>query len=195
MSKKKKRDDSYFAAERRKKRKYLTIILPIIAAVIVAGVSAALLYKPAPVNAIDGLECGAMEATSWHHHSILHVFVDGKEQAVPARIGITSNPNTCYYWLHTHDTTGIIHMEAPKQLPFTLGQFLDVWKQTQPDTYKSVFDSVSNNNKPVTLYVNGQKVQEGNYRNYPMQIHDVIALVYGNPPTTIPKAGDFKGQP
>src|SRR5579884_3607120 len=103
----------------------MTIIIPIIAAVAVAGVAAALLYKPAPVNAIDGLECGAMEATAWHHHSILNLFVDGKQQVLPAQIGIVSNPSTCFYWLHVHDTTGIIHMEAPKQLPFTLGQFLD----------------------------------------------------------------------
>jgi hypothetical protein len=197
VSKKKRRDDSYFAAERRKKRKYMTIIIPIIAAVAVAGAAAALLYKPTPVNAIDGLECGAMEATAWHHHSILHVFVDGKEQVVPAQIGILGSASSpsCYYWLHTHDTTGIIHMEAPKQLPFTLGQFLDVWQQTQPGTYKSTFDSVSSSNKPVTLYVNGQKVQEGNYRDYQLQIHDIVSLVYGNPPTTIPKTGDFLGQP
>jgi hypothetical protein len=30
-------------------------------------------------------------------------------------------------WLHTHASDGIIHVEAPRQQTFTLGQFFAVW--------------------------------------------------------------------
>ena len=29
--------------------------------------------------------------------------------------------------MHTHASDGIIHMEAPKQMTFTLGEFFDIW--------------------------------------------------------------------
>jgi hypothetical protein len=29
--------------------------------------------------------------------------------------------------IHTHDTSGIVHIESPTVRPFTLGQFFDVW--------------------------------------------------------------------
>jgi hypothetical protein len=33
------------------------------------------------------------------------------------------------YWIHTHDSTGWIHVEAPRKIRATLGQFFDVWGQ------------------------------------------------------------------
>jgi hypothetical protein len=44
---------------------------------------------------------------------------------VPAGIGI--KPPDCIYWLHTHDISGIIHVESPDNRTFTLGQFFDIW--------------------------------------------------------------------
>jgi hypothetical protein len=29
--------------------------------------------------------------------------------------------------LHTHDTSGIIHVESPTVRSFTLGEFVDLW--------------------------------------------------------------------
>jgi hypothetical protein len=44
---------------------------------------------------------------------------------IPPQIGII--PDKCIYWLHTHDGTGIIHIESPIKRDFTLGQFFDIW--------------------------------------------------------------------
>jgi hypothetical protein len=51
-----------------------------------------------------------MEPSVFHIHSHLIILINGHYYAVPALIGITNN---CFYWLHTHDGTGIIHIESP----------------------------------------------------------------------------------
>ena len=55
---------------------------------------------------------------------------------VPAGVGIPGPQQVmdgfveggrCLYWLHTHDSTGVVHIESPVQRGYTLGQFFDVW--------------------------------------------------------------------
>ncbi len=181
----KKRDDSYFAADRRRKKKYMMIIVPIIIAVAAAGTAGALLYQPGQVMAISGVECHRTEQTTYHVHSHLDVFVDGQRQQVPANIGILSSPS-CLFWLHTHDTDGIIHVEAPQTRNFTLGQFLNIWNQTRDPN--GLFDSVSDKN--ATAYVNGDQFV-GNYRDIQLESRKQIVLAYGEPPAKIPEY-DFR---
>jgi len=185
---KKKRDDSYFAAGRRRNRKYMMIIIPIIIAVVAAAAAGAVLYQPAQAAAISGVECNRTEQLNYHIHAHLDVFVDGQRQQVPDRVGILSTPS-CLYWLHTHDTSGLIHIEAPQTREFTLGQIIDVWEQTRDSN--GLFDSVSGKN--ATAYVNGDPV-EGNYRDVQLESLDQIALVYGQPPEDIPADYDFDVQ-
>ncbi|MFL6320724.1 MAG: hypothetical protein ACJ72Q_09640 [Nitrososphaeraceae archaeon] len=63
----------------------------------------------------------------FHVHAHLNIFVNGQLMYIPPQIGII--PEKCIYWLHTHDETGIIHIESPIKTDFTLGQFLDLWKK------------------------------------------------------------------
>jgi hypothetical protein len=66
------------------------------------------------------------EGTALHIHAHLDVFVHGSRVVVPAGVGI--DPDGRFISpLHTHDTTGVIHVESPVVRPFTLGQFLGVW--------------------------------------------------------------------
>jgi hypothetical protein len=76
---------------------------------------------------IDGITCDKAEHFVSHIHTHLDIFINGKESVVPSNIGII--PDNCIYWLHTHDDTGIIHIESPDDRSFTLGQFFDVWRQ------------------------------------------------------------------
>src|SRR3989304_3495456 len=48
----------------------------------------------------------------------------GEPVPVPEATGIRDN---CIFWLHTHDSTGLLHIEAPEQRAFTLGQFFAIW--------------------------------------------------------------------
>ena len=59
-----------------------------------------------------------------HVHTHLQIFNRGRAYKIPGQIGI---PGSCLYWLHTHASDGIIHIEAPVARTFTLGQFFDVW--------------------------------------------------------------------
>jgi hypothetical protein len=75
-----------------------------------------------------GLPVLSMEGSAEHFHAHLDVFVDGKPVVVPAYIGfsfaVTGQPNGISA-LHTHDESGIIHIEAPVAGDtYTLGQLL-----------------------------------------------------------------------
>ena len=185
----KKRDDSYFAAGRRKRNKNMMIVLAIVIPVIAIGVVAALLFKPASAQPIDGIECNAAEILNYHVHAHLDVFIDGSSHQVPANIGIMSSP-TCFYWLHTHTTDGIIHIEAPSARTFTLGQFLDIWNQTRHDSSMSNSLAI----KPVSAYVNGTKIS-GDYRDVQLQSRQEIVIVIGNAPSKIPSEYPSNGPP
>ena len=66
-----------------------------------------------------------MEGTAVHIHQHLDLYVDGRKVQVPAGIGI--DPAVGYAPLHTHDPSGVIHVESPTVRTYTLGEFLAVW--------------------------------------------------------------------
>jgi hypothetical protein len=71
-----------------------------------------------------GLPPGGKE--TFHHHALLHIYVAGLLVPVPANVGLDS-AKSLQSSLHTHDRTGIIHMEASHPYNFTLGDFFSVW--------------------------------------------------------------------
>ena len=112
----------------------------------------------------------------FHIHALLHVYVNGKPVTVPANIGL-KEPTGPFSPIHTHDTSGIVHMEADQEYPFTLGEFFAVWgvkfSNDQIGPYKSKGD------EKLSVYVNGKKVSDP--VNYVMKDHDVISVGYGKP--------------
>ncbi|HTK08348.1 MAG TPA: hypothetical protein VL485_14355, partial [Ktedonobacteraceae bacterium] len=80
----------------------------------------------APV--VDNIACETNEQTIYHIHAHISIYINGQQQALPANIGINDQKG-CYYWLHTHDTTGVIHIESPQQVTYTLGNFFHIWGQ------------------------------------------------------------------
>ncbi len=81
-------------------------------------------------NTVDGIPCEPNEQLAIHAHAYLALFNDGVPQLLPFGIGITRPPGAdipCAYWVHTHDASGIIHIEAPHAFAPTLGEFFDVW--------------------------------------------------------------------
>ncbi len=132
---------------------------------------------------IGGIQCSSFEQLVFHIHSHLDIFINGKPFTIPAQIGII--PGKCFYWLHTHDESGVIHIESPVSRNYTLGQFFDIWNQKFNNT--QLFDNAASGNNTLTVYVNGGKVPSGtNYRDLKLGAHDEIAIVYGTPPSTIP---------
>ena len=89
---------------------------------------------------IDGVTCQPVEKIAFHIHAHLTLFVGTTPYQVPYGIGIGAplqglntpagpfvSSGSCFMWLHTHASDGIIHEEAPARKSFTLGQFFAVW--------------------------------------------------------------------
>lgn len=75
--------------------------------------------------------CGPSERLERHAHAHLTIVIRAQLRPVSANIGITQ---TSICWLHTHDATGIIHIEAGDDRPLTLGDFFNVWRQPLTST-------------------------------------------------------------
>jgi hypothetical protein len=77
---------------------------------------------------IAGISCDQMEGNRLHIHQHLVIFDHGKEVPIPPNVG--QRPlSDCLYWVHTHTPDGIIHIEAPRDRTFTLGDFFRIWGQ------------------------------------------------------------------
>lgn len=63
-----------------------------------------------------------------HFHPHLTILVDGKTEPIPSQVGIVPG---CVAEIHTHDTSGTIHVESPNAgKKFSLQDFFTVWGQT-----------------------------------------------------------------
>ena len=138
---------------------------------------------------VDGISCQTSEQTVFHIHAHLTIFVNGAARQVPAGLGIpgaqaTQSPQgpfietgTCFYWLHTHASDGIIHIESPVERTYTLGNFFDIWGQPLGP------DQVGPAQGHVTAIYNGQ-VWQGNPRDIPLNAQAQIQLQVGTPLVT-----------
>jgi hypothetical protein len=122
-----------------------------------------------------------------HIHQHLDVFVNGKQEPVPQGIGIYDGQFLTE--LHTHDATGIMHVESPTNRHFSLGQFFGVWG------VRLTADCVGGYCRQVTpwiVYVNGQPYS-GDPAALVLREHQEIAFVIGTPPKKIPSSYKFPG--
>lgn len=97
-----------------------------------------------------------------HWHSELRIKILGKEQDVPANIGI----GAIHQPLHTHEADNIIHMEfsrAVRENDIKLGQFFKIWGKKF-------------NSKKVKMLINGKENNE--FENYIMKDGDKIEISY-----------------
>src|SRR5438477_1202598 len=130
---------------------------------------------------IDSIPCETAEAAVLHVHAHLSIFDRGMQVQVPAFLGMASQSPTsgCLYWIHTHDYSGIIHVEAgsaisPNGGNYTLGNFFDIWGQPLSRTQVAVFKG------PVTAFVNGSQYN-GDLTAIPLRAHQQIVLEVGTP--------------
>jgi len=134
-------------------------------------------------QAVHGITCLSEEGQALHIHSHVALIDHGKLIQIPRLIGFAANPSLpgggCLYWIHTHDTSGIIHVETPEiQAPgggrYTLGMVFDIWGQ--PLTR----DGVAGFKGPVTAYVNGER-WDGDLNAIPLMSHQEITVEVGTP--------------
>ncbi|GCE12034.1 hypothetical protein [Tengunoibacter tsumagoiensis] len=186
-------------AIRRQKRLLTTIITAIVAAIVlvvvlyirfffVATPAAQSPTTPTPQVAItpvsdnpaygviDNIACSSSEQLTYHIHAHLSIFINGKAVPVAENIGIAPD-QSCIYWMHTHDTSGIIHMEAPQTDTFKLGTFLQVWH----DHFSQLqFPSQLASTTGWQVYVNG-KAYTGDFKQIELKSHTMVTLAYNSP--------------
>ena len=133
---------------------------------------------------ISGLSC--IVATGTHVHAHLSLFVRGEQIAIPAGVGIvnpvvtngyvTFDRTKCFYEMHTHDATGIIHLHpnAGQDRPLTLGQLFGVWGRTLSR------EDVAGNTGSVIAYVD-QQLYTGDLGSIVLSNHTQVTLEVGDP--------------
>jgi hypothetical protein len=139
-----------------------------------------------------GLPALGAQGTRLHIHQHLDVFVKGRRVTVPAGIGIGIQGLQVFFSpLHTHDSTGVVHVESPVVKTFTLGQFLAVWGVRFTPSCLGGY-CTSGENK-LRVYSNG-KLVTGDPRALPLEEHEEIVVAYGTKaelPKPIPSSYPF----
>jgi hypothetical protein len=141
--------------------------------------SAALSDRLAPA----GLHALTMEGAVVHVHEHLDLFVNGKKVEVPALVGIDPVRNFLTE-LHTHDTTGIIHVESPTRTSFVLGQFFCEWG------VKLTSNCLGRYRGALSWWVNGKRMH-GDPAQLVLRPHQEIVIASGHPPAEIPSSFAF----
>jgi hypothetical protein len=125
---------------------------------------------------VDNIYCDAGEQLAYHIHAHVSIYINGSLSSIPANVGIASD-GSCFYWLHTHDTTGVVHIESPTQKNYALGNFLDEWSGNFSSLgYPTELASSSG----WTVWVNG-KPYTGDFRNIQLTAHTLVTMAYNSP--------------
>ncbi len=114
---------------------------------------------------------GAGEAL--HIHSRLELYVHGQRVPVPAEVGITPDITSP---LHTHDATGVIHVESSEQRTFTLGEFFDVWGVRLTQSCLGAY--CDGDEGTLRVFVNGESF-DGSIRALPLRDQTEIVVTFG----------------
>lgn len=130
-------------------------------------------------------ECTLDMATRFHIHAHLTVIIDGQEQTVPKNTGITA---TCMHSLHTHDDTGIIHIESPVKHDFTLAGFFHIWNTSFSAT--EIFDHTVSADKQLKLFVDGQEVTTA--EKTVMEDRKSYVIMYGDAKTPLTPPANYQ---
>jgi hypothetical protein len=154
---------------------------------------------------LAGLVPEVNEHLTYHVHSHLDIFVNGKSVTIPAGIGIDTNdkavkhsqlpdgslayggivkcPKVCISPLHTHADLGLLHTETTKPVPNRLGQFFVEWGvRLDPRCIGGYCKPGS-----IRVYVNGKRYL-GDPRQILLADQTEIAIVIGSLPKKIPSA-------
>ena len=131
-----------------------------------------------PYITAAGLEALGQEQLAVHYHAHLDVIANGKKVVVPAGIGfvIQNGRASALTELHTHDTSGIVHIESANDEPYTLGQVFTEWGVALDAQQVGGLEADGTN--ALRAYVNGRRFQ-GDPATIVLKPHQEIALWYG----------------
>jgi hypothetical protein len=135
---------------------------------------------------IDGIPCDQDGQPAVHFHAHLDIFAGGRQVTVPAGIGIPSS-GSCLYWMHTHDTSGVIHIEVPAGRTIRslkLGDFLAIWGKGPTTTSTMAGISIGPNRRAIVI-VDGRRYT-GDPDGIVLTAHELITLAISPPDVSQP---------
>jgi hypothetical protein len=131
---------------------------------------------------LDALGLPARAGTSLHTHQHVDLFVNGKSVIVPAGIGIGEGLISP---LHTHDVSGVIHVESPTVRSYSLAEFFAVWGVRL--SKKCLADECGEGK--LHFFVDGKPAADPNL--IVLTQHQEIAVAFGPPPEPVPSSYGF----
>jgi hypothetical protein len=137
-----------------------------------------------------GLPALAEGGTRLHIHQHLDVFVHGRRVRVPAGIGIDA-AGRFVSPLHTHDSTGVVHVESPTVQLYTLGELFAVWGVRF--TPSCLGGDCAGGGSGLRVFVDGRPVA-GDPLLVPLEEHEEIVVALGTPaelPKPVPSSYAF----
>jgi len=113
-----------------------------------------------------------------HYHAHLDINVNGKAVEVPPYLGWVAKGNNAIGLspLHTHDSSGIIHIENSVPADFLLGQVFVEWGVKFTPTCLAGY--CAGNGNELAVFVNGQRYA-GDPTRLVLKKHQEIAIDYG----------------
>jgi hypothetical protein len=121
-----------------------------------------------------GLPPLGTEQLAYHIHQNLQVYVHGAPEQVPNGIGLLSSSQLAE--IHTHTSSGTIHVEAGATRKYTLGDVFDVWGVLFTPDQIGAYQNDANDK--LRVYVDGRQVTT-DPTLVPLQDQEVIVVTYG----------------
>ncbi|HZW84621.1 MAG TPA: hypothetical protein VFE91_01800 [Nitrososphaerales archaeon] len=113
-----------------KKRNRHPVALSLVAVGLALGVG--LYFLAAPLFAQPPYACIAEQNYYIHVHPYLQIWINGQNVTIPSQVGIVQS-GSCLEPIHTHDSSGILHVElsqAESSTSWTLDNFFKIWSFT-----------------------------------------------------------------
>jgi hypothetical protein len=132
---------------------------------------------------ILGLSALGTEGSVIHIHQHLDIYVNGKKVQVPALIGIDTTGGFLTE-LHTHDTSGVLHVESASKRDYILGQFFGEWG------VKLTSNCLGTYCGNLKWWVDGKRMV-GNPAQLILKAHQEIVIAAGKTPSPVPASYKF----
>lgn len=155
---------------------------------IVMGCAAFVFVARLTSKSIDAIGCDLAGSVTYHVHAHLTIVVNGRSQYPPGGVGIHYE-HLCLYWLHTHDASGIIHIEAPHRITPMLRNFFDIWGEPLSPT--DVWKYHVAGGGSIRTFVDGRRFS-GDPGTVTLFNHTAVTIEIG-PPFVPPPAPNFAG--
>ena len=140
-----------------------------------------LLNHDAAYPITNNVSCDSVSHSTYHIHAHVTMYINGKSVTVLPGVGIALD-GSCYYWMHTHASDGIIHIEAPENHNLSLDDFLNIWYQDFPKLGPVPRQL---NQTGWKIYVNGKLRTDLTAAplniELPLASHDIVTMEFGAP--------------